>query len=580
MISPIESLAFSMHANPGVYAVLTGSGLSRAAKIPTGWEITLDLVCKLAAIRGEHCDPDPEQWYRNTFAKEPDYSDLLDAVCKTPAERQQLLQPYVEPSDEERAEGAKQPTTAHRAIAALAAQGFIRVVVTTNFDRLFETALEAATVTPVVVSTPDQVRGALPLIHTSCYVVKLHGDYLDSRILNTQGELDAYDEDFDRLLHRIFDEFGLIVCGWSAAWDGALRNALFREPSRRFTTYWAARGELEGEAQRLADHRRAEVIAITDADDFFGTVQQHVESLQEFARPHPLSTEAAVASLKRYLPESRHRIRLSDLVDGVVEQVFDDTSGGAFPMGAPKPNTESVTARVRRYEAVSSRLLALAPIAGRWSEDDQVSLWQRALNRLGSTRLAGGKVIWLGLRRYPAALLLYALGIGAVEANRLGFLSRLLKAPISEEHREDKAAVEALLPSCLFREGGQVMRILTGMDRRYAPLNDWMHEALRPHAARVVRDETQYQLTFDRLEILMALAHTHMHSGYASWSALGAFGYRADNRNRIVTEITESLSSRLDDSPFVRCGIFGDTADVCKQRLDALLQCVAEARWY
>ena len=341
MISPIESLAFSMHANPGVYAVLTGSGLSRAAKIPTGWEITLDLVCKLAAIRGEHCDPDPEQWYRNTFAKEPDYSDLLDAVCKTPAERQQLLQPYVEPSDEERAEGAKQPTTAHRAIAALAAQGFIRVVVTTNFDRLFETALEAATVTPVVVSTPDQVRGALPLIHTSCYVVKLHGDYLDSRILNTQGELDAYDEDFDRLLHRIFDEFGLIVCGWSAAWDGALRNALFREPSRRFTTYWAARGELEGEAQRLADHRRAEVIAITDADDFFGTVQQHVESLQEFARPHPLSTEAAVASLKRYLPESRHRIRLSDLVDGVVEQVFDDTSGGAFPMGAPKPNTDS-----------------------------------------------------------------------------------------------------------------------------------------------------------------------------------------------------------------------------------------------
>ena len=78
MISPIESLAFSIHANPGVYAVLAGSGLSRAAKIPTGWEITLDLVRKLAAVRGERCDPDPERWYRNEFGKQPDYSDLLE----------------------------------------------------------------------------------------------------------------------------------------------------------------------------------------------------------------------------------------------------------------------------------------------------------------------------------------------------------------------------------------------------------------------------------------------------------------------------------------------------------------------
>jgi hypothetical protein len=59
MINPTESLAFSMHANPGVYAVLVGSGVSRAAKIPTGWEITLDLIEKLAALRGEKCDDDP-----------------------------------------------------------------------------------------------------------------------------------------------------------------------------------------------------------------------------------------------------------------------------------------------------------------------------------------------------------------------------------------------------------------------------------------------------------------------------------------------------------------------------------------
>ena len=184
MISPIESLAFSLHANPGVYAVLAGSGVSRAAKIPTGWEITLDLIRQLAALRKEKCEPDPEQWYQQSFNKDADYSDLVETVCKTQAERQQLLRPYIEPSAEDREEGTKQPTAAHHAIAGLAARGFVRVILTTNFDRLFEMALETADVDPVVLSTPDQVEGALPLIHTRCCLLKLHGDYRDARIRN------------------------------------------------------------------------------------------------------------------------------------------------------------------------------------------------------------------------------------------------------------------------------------------------------------------------------------------------------------------------------------------------------------
>ena len=147
------------------------------------------------------------------------------------------------------------------------------LILTTNFDRLIETALDNAGVRPVVLSMPDHVQGSPPLIHTRCCVVKLHGDYLDTRIKNTRAELDSYSGEFDGLLDRIFDEFGLVVCGWSAAWDRALREALSRAPSRRFTTYWAARGELNDEARRLVDRRRAEVIPINDADEFFRTVQ-------------------------------------------------------------------------------------------------------------------------------------------------------------------------------------------------------------------------------------------------------------------------------------------------------------------
>ncbi len=578
MIDPVHSLAFSIQANRGVYAVLLGSGVSRPARIPTGWEITLDLVRRLAALHGEVCEPDPELWYAAKFGKGADYSDLLDALAKTPAERQQLLRAYWEPSEQEREEGAKRPTAANRAIAALVAQGFVKVIITTNVDRLMESALVDAGVVPTILSSPDQVHGALPLIHTQCCVFKVNGDYLDTRIRNTPTELASYPTEFDQLLDRIFDEFGLVVCGWSADWDGALRNAILRAPSRRFATYWAVRGEASDEARRLIDHRGAQVVSINDADTFFQTVQRYVESLEEFSRPHPLSTEAAVASLKRYLSEPRYRIQLADLIDETVDRVIEAMSSQAFvTQGGPAPNSQSATARVRGYEAACSTLLAMAPIGGFWAEEDHYYVWQRALERL-SIVSGGGYNLWLELQRYPGTLLLYALGLGATEAGRLQFLGRMFATTVHREKREDLPAVQLLPPYCLFDNGGQVARFLEGMDRRYAPLNDWLNVALRQPTKRLIPNEDRYTFVFDKLEVLMALSYAHhaKRTKDSYWAPPGGFGYRHQNRDRVLQEIEESVSKLKGESPFVKSGIFGETAEACTEGLAAFKDFVSK----
>ncbi len=586
MIDPVHSLAFSIQANRGVYAILVGSGVSRAAKIPTGWEVVLDLIRKLAILCGETCDPEPELWYREKLGREADYSSLLDELAKTPAERQQLLREYWEPNDQERKEGEKQPTAAHRAIAALAARGFIRVILTTNFDRLVETALTDAGVVPTILSSPDQVQGALPLIHTQCCVVKVHGDYLDTRIKNTPAELDSYSPEFDQFLDRIFDDFGLIVCGWSAEWDGALRKAIFRAPSRRFSTYWAARGDPVDQAQRLINHRRAQVIRIEDADSFLPTVQQYVESIDQLSRPHPLSTEAAVASLKRYLPEPRHRIQLSDLITKTVELVAEQTSGEAFAVeGSPTPTTEAVTARVRQYEATCSTLTVMATVGGFWAEKEHYPVWQRALQRLGSTTSRNGSGLWLELQRYPATLLLYALGLGAVAADRFPFLGHIFATTLRNASSEDVPAVKTLPPSCLFSDS-RLAQILEGMEKRRVPLNDWIHDALRPYSEHIIPDSAQYTLFFDKLEILMALSYLgyeHREAGWSRerdyWAPAGAFAYRSPNREQVLQEIEESVSTQEFRSPFVASAVFGQTPEQCQEVLTAFEELLWELKY-
>jgi NAD-dependent SIR2 family protein deacetylase len=165
-----------MHTNPGVYALLLGSGVSRSAGIPTGWEVTMDLIKRLAVMDGQSETEDLEAWYRTKYSEEPGYSAILARLSKTSPERRAILQGFFEPTDDEKDDGLKLPTLAHRSIARLVSQGFIRVILTTNFDRLMETALSDEGVAPVVISTDDALSGAAPLTHQKCVIVKLHGE--------------------------------------------------------------------------------------------------------------------------------------------------------------------------------------------------------------------------------------------------------------------------------------------------------------------------------------------------------------------------------------------------------------------
>ena len=78
MIDPFLSMIFSFANNKGSYALLLGSGISRPAGIPTGWEITQDLIQKLAQMNNEKIETSPEEWFVKKYDTEPNYSDLLN----------------------------------------------------------------------------------------------------------------------------------------------------------------------------------------------------------------------------------------------------------------------------------------------------------------------------------------------------------------------------------------------------------------------------------------------------------------------------------------------------------------------
>jgi hypothetical protein len=563
----LTQLSFSVYGNKGVFAVLLGSGLSRAAAIPTGWEITLDLVRRVAEVRGVEPQPDWAQWYRATAGEEPNYSDLLEELASSPDERRSILHSYIEPSEEDREEGRKLPTAAHRAIAELVRAGYIRVIITTNFDRLLENALRERGIEPTIVASVDALLGAEPITHSACYILKLHGDYKDARILNTDEELSRYPAAYNALLDRIFDEFGLIVCGWSAEWDHALRAALLRMPNRRYPVYWAARGHLSGGAQELVDHRRARVLEITDADSFFSALSQCVQTLEQSHRQNPLSVELLVNSTKRYLAKPEYRIQLDELFAGEAERLIALLDASEL-QAAGSWDEEGFRARVRRYETATEPLARMVGVLGRWGDNSELPILLDLLRsvRAHADKIGNGLTVWLNLRSYPAVLISTAYGLGLTRAERWPALHTFLSAELTRQYHGPQRIVEMFFLSSWQGCDNDNWQRIEGLERHKTALSDHLLEVFTPWAKSFVGISHEFELLFERFEILASLAFldsaetadieaalTNQASRNWSWMPVGRSGWHDSVRDRLLKEIqSERMAKDLLGAGFAR----------------------------
>lgn len=540
MLDLVSSLAFEMHASKGVFALLVGSGISRSAKIPTGWEITLDLITRVATLKGADTNGDPETWYRTQSGEGPDYSKLLDTLAPTQTQRQQLIRPFIEPSEEQRERGEKRPTPAHRAIAQLMAKGYVRVVITTNFDRLLEQAVADLGVHAAVISSADQVVGAVPLVHAGPTIIKLHGDYLDTRIKNTASELEGYAPELNQLLDRVLDEFGLIVCGWSADWDPALKGAIDRTVSRRFPTYWAARGPLGAAAAGLIERRSARVIQIPSADAFFDELEQKLRGLEAMNRPHPLSAALAVAMLKEYLAEHRHRIRLHDLI-------LDERNRALKALDALKPDLNSFPAgfavQAEGYEAALAILLPTAYHAGIWSDQEQVRPWADLISEMATRgRDTAGITVLTDLMAYPASLLLHAYLLGAVVGKNPAQFGALASTSVNFGGSLKRMTLgDRLNAGALISDGGQGrFRLLPTLNDKKVAASERVASLLRTISSNELGDKGAFDEAFARVELALSLGFAERESGDRTgddfWSPVGRFCYQNGIARSIVDE--------------------------------------------
>lgn len=421
---PFLPLAFSLFSNPGAYAILAGAGVSRGAGLPTAWDIVVDLISQIAGDTDDGGDIDADTaagWYEAKFGSTPTYSDVVEQLALTPTERKSLLRKYFDPRERDENE-ATGPSTAHRAIARLMQAGIVHVVLTMNFDRLFEQALHELNIEPTVVATESDARGLAPLHTVQHCIVHLHGDYLNANSMrNTTAELSGYGRSMNALLRRVLSDYGLLVAGWSVQHDHALREAVAAHHRSIFTMGWVSPGPLTEAASDLAVGKKALILSTT-ADDAFGHLADQVEAMRERRARHPLSLSVAVNRIKRDLGREGPAIAAHDMVAAEFSRL---RSQPAFNLErymdeAAYPSLLEQTVEASRVPAACVAALAY------WGEDDDQRWWMPEIERFSRPFVrASGLTGLLELPLVTGSTLFYAAGVASVAAERFTRVAKL-----------------------------------------------------------------------------------------------------------------------------------------------------------
>lgn len=504
----LTTLAFSIFSNKGVYALLLGSGISRQAGIPTGWDIIKDLIKKLAKELGEEIPEDPENWYEGKYNEKPNYSTILNQLTLKPTERVNLLRDYFEPTEDERENHLKEPTKAHRAIATLAQHGYIKCVITTNFDRLLETSLNDIGVSYQVISNESDIEGATVLVHAPFTILKVNGDYKDCRFKNTDEELDDYPDNLRNYIYRIIDEFGLITCGWSATWDKGLINIIRSSTNRRYSSFFTYISKCEESLRELADFRAGKTLVIQDADTLFSELRERVTVLESIGRDVSITKDIAIARIKKYIVKPESIILFNDLFEDECNKVIDNIKSNDF--ASQKSSSQLWKDILARTDNEMGVFLPMCITAIRWSKKEHNKILEDVVRRTVNIPNKTQGIFYEYSRNmgyYSRLELFYGIGIACVYYHKFSLLNSIFRIKMigPDNIGGDKINILDCLNSWLIEK--TILNEFSEQNYR-TPLSTILNKRLAIHFNHIMGDD--YLFYFCIFEYLLGLFYNYI----------------------------------------------------------------------
>jgi hypothetical protein len=309
--------------------------------------------------------------------------------------------------------------------------------------------------------------------------------------------------------------------------------------------YWAARGTPSKVAADLIHQRAGRIIQIDSADTFFEQLERLVSTQAKAKKQNPKSVELMVASAKRFLAKTEHRIELDDLVGEEVRRIARALRGSDFDVTGGPFSNERVVQSIIRYEGLAEALVRILGVLGRWGAGPELKMVGQVLAQLGVRDVLAGFTRLIYLRTYPGLLAFYGYGLGLLRADRYNDLFRLFSFEVANENDQRAPIVDRLLLQTWEGDHENNFKLLPDHERRRTALSDHLHDIFKEWSSDTSFVDAEYTRLFEEFEFLGTLAHITLKyskadlqgalvGGNFAWCPMGRISWDGQNFRKIV----------------------------------------------
>ena len=298
-INQLYSLTMNSGREP---VLLLGAGASVTSGVPLAGDIAMQALRWAMAMQRGGSPKDPrirdadvklfmenQTWYDPGISTEDLYQNALQLVNSPRELRRDFLLEMLNTVSE--------PSSGYKELAALVKRGYIKTILTTNFDDRFEAAFGSGVMIRIS-NRPEFGSISTSPLHPQ--LIYLHGKaehYMDR---NTSGEVEELDDALVRRLSPILRDHPLIVVGYRGAEPSIMRDLILNQIEEGETfkqgIFWCIIDNVEnydppGLLRELA-HRIPDNFAVAEIKGF----DELVSDLSKICSEHPPNDNTPVGA--------------------------------------------------------------------------------------------------------------------------------------------------------------------------------------------------------------------------------------------------------------------------------------------
>lgn len=241
MIKFYGSISSNLKTPPSI-ALFLGAGASVQSGIKLAGAMIEDLRERIIEKAGlADADEDAQNdWISGNVLNKPNDSEYSQYFSYYARDNKRLSHSYIQ--DLVR---GKEPSLGYVIMASLIARNYINAVLTTNFDDLSYIACTKFTGLRPVVYAWGIMATELETADPRPKIVKLHGDFLFSKLANSDEDMEeaGRDKNMSERVGQILETFKMIVIGYSGNDRSVMKTLIEHKPSQEI--YWCHRkGEI------------------------------------------------------------------------------------------------------------------------------------------------------------------------------------------------------------------------------------------------------------------------------------------------------------------------------------------------